>query len=234
MSNRGARPDTLTPREREVLGLLRQRLTNEQIAQRLGITLDGAKYHVSQILSKLGVGSREEAAAVVLAERRWWLRAAVWAKLAGAATVTAAVVGLAVLAWGVVRTEGPEERSDTSFDEDPTPIGALSVSKILFAHVVGEGEIDFDIYTVDSDGSGLTNITNSPDTPEFFPAWSPNRRQVAFYSQEWQAVSPSPDDPKGTTSIQRWYLHLLDADGSDRRRLAEWSFGHDNIPPVWS
>ena len=56
-------PDILTPREREVLELLRERLTNDQIAERLGITLDGAKYHVSEILSKLGVGSREEAAA---------------------------------------------------------------------------------------------------------------------------------------------------------------------------
>src|SRR5947209_11300366 len=94
-------PNSLTDRERQVLGLLRLGLTNEEIAQRLGITLDGAKYHVSQILSKLGVSSRDEAAAVVLAgQRPWWLRAAVWAKIAGAATVAAAVAGLAVLAWG--------------------------------------------------------------------------------------------------------------------------------------
>jgi DNA-binding NarL/FixJ family response regulator len=49
MGTRGRRPhpDILTPREWEVLGLLRERLTNEQIAERLGTTLDGAKYHVS-------------------------------------------------------------------------------------------------------------------------------------------------------------------------------------------
>ena len=51
----------LTSREREVLDLLGLELTNEQIAERLGISLDGAKYHVSQILSKLGVSRREEA-----------------------------------------------------------------------------------------------------------------------------------------------------------------------------
>ena len=51
----------LTSREREVLDLLGLALTNEQIAERLGISLDGAKYHVSQILSKLGVSRREEA-----------------------------------------------------------------------------------------------------------------------------------------------------------------------------
>jgi DNA-binding CsgD family transcriptional regulator len=76
--------DALTRREQEVLGLIRLGLTNEEIAERLGITLDGAKYHVSQILSKLGVATREEAA--------------------GAAVVVAAVAGLAVLAWGVLET----------------------------------------------------------------------------------------------------------------------------------
>jgi len=44
------------------LDLLRQRLTTEQIARRLGLTLDGAKYHVSEIITKLGVSSREQAA----------------------------------------------------------------------------------------------------------------------------------------------------------------------------
>ena len=56
-----------TPREHEVLERLSRGHTNFAIAQDLGITLDGAKWHVGEILSKLGVGSREEAAA-------YWLR----------------------------------------------------------------------------------------------------------------------------------------------------------------
>jgi DNA-binding CsgD family transcriptional regulator len=55
-------PDVLTPRQRQVLALLREGLSNEQIAERLGISLDGAKFHVSEILGRLGVGSRNEAA----------------------------------------------------------------------------------------------------------------------------------------------------------------------------
>src|SRR5213594_215922 len=54
--------DALTARESEVLDLIRRGLTNEEIAHRLDISLHGAKYHVSQILSKLGVATREEAA----------------------------------------------------------------------------------------------------------------------------------------------------------------------------
>ncbi len=55
--------DVLTPREWEVLSLLREGLTNEQIAMRLGVTFDTAKFHVSEIIGKLGVGSRQQAAA---------------------------------------------------------------------------------------------------------------------------------------------------------------------------
>jgi DNA-binding CsgD family transcriptional regulator len=53
--------DILTPREWQVLALLAERRTNPEIAVELGISADGAKYHVSQILAKLGVESREEA-----------------------------------------------------------------------------------------------------------------------------------------------------------------------------
>ena len=45
-----------------MLSLIRQGLTNEQIAERLGISESGARYHVSSILSKLGVATRAEAA----------------------------------------------------------------------------------------------------------------------------------------------------------------------------
>jgi DNA-binding CsgD family transcriptional regulator len=69
-------PGPLTPREQEVLDLLRQGLTNRQIADRLRVSVATANYHVSQILSKLGVSTREEAAALdVEAVRRPWWRA---------------------------------------------------------------------------------------------------------------------------------------------------------------
>ena len=64
MSRRGRplTPDLLTPREIEVLALIREGLTNREIAETLGISLQGVKYHVTEILGKLGVSSREEAA----------------------------------------------------------------------------------------------------------------------------------------------------------------------------
>ena len=61
MPNRGRPrfPDILTPREWEVLDLVRAGLTNAAIAERLGISERTAKFHVSEILGKLGLENRE-------------------------------------------------------------------------------------------------------------------------------------------------------------------------------
>src|SRR5438128_7468127 len=107
-------PDILTPREWEVLELLHGHLSNEQIAERLGISLDGAKYHVSQILSKLGVATREEAAAWPEERRAWWARWPLWARIAGAATVLAAAGGFLILAAFVRRGQSEDEIVSTS------------------------------------------------------------------------------------------------------------------------
>jgi ATP/maltotriose-dependent transcriptional regulator MalT len=57
----------LTPREAEVLRMLPQGLTNREIGERLFVTERTAAKHVENILAKLGVGSRVEAAAFAVA-----------------------------------------------------------------------------------------------------------------------------------------------------------------------
>jgi len=52
----------LTPRERDVLGLVAQGLPNRAIGEALGITERTARTHVSNILAKLGLTSRTQAA----------------------------------------------------------------------------------------------------------------------------------------------------------------------------
>jgi two-component system, NarL family, response regulator LiaR len=56
----------LSERERQVLRLMVEGLTNRQIAQRLTLSHSTVKFHVSSILSKLGVASRTEAVSLAL------------------------------------------------------------------------------------------------------------------------------------------------------------------------
>jgi predicted ATPase/DNA-binding CsgD family transcriptional regulator len=59
-------PFDLTRREREILGLLCQRLTDPEIAERLFISPYTVGKHVSNILGKLGAANRRRAAAIAV------------------------------------------------------------------------------------------------------------------------------------------------------------------------
>jgi DNA-binding NarL/FixJ family response regulator len=63
---RGSSVDTLTPREREVLGHLSQGLLAADIAAKLGVSRETIRTHVRNILVKLKANSRAEAMAKYL------------------------------------------------------------------------------------------------------------------------------------------------------------------------
>ncbi|MFJ3772076.1 LuxR C-terminal-related transcriptional regulator [Streptomyces sp. NPDC090075] len=54
----------LTPREREVLGLVAQGMANGEIARALHLSEGGVKAHISRLLTKLGCGNRVRAALI--------------------------------------------------------------------------------------------------------------------------------------------------------------------------
>ena len=65
-----ANPAGLTPRQLAVLGLLREGLTNAEIAERLVLSVRTVDHHVAAVLDKLGVRSRRDAAAAARGARR--------------------------------------------------------------------------------------------------------------------------------------------------------------------
>jgi len=108
--------DELSEQQRRVLDLLVAGKTNGEIGEALGISLDGAKYHVSAICDLVGVATREEAAewwrqqrgfAARFAVSRGWSRLPALVRLAigGAAGVAAAAGVIAAL----VLLSEPEE-----------------------------------------------------------------------------------------------------------------------------
>jgi DNA-binding CsgD family transcriptional regulator len=128
-----------TPRQRQVLDLLTRGRTNGEIGQALGITLDGAKWHVAEVMSKLGATTREEAAeywraynglgrkfervfrGVVAAHAVRWIVAGAGMAGLGAA---AAIVVLIVARGGDTRVPADATAPATATVETATPGGA--------------------------------------------------------------------------------------------------------------
>jgi len=67
-TQQAAETETLTVREQEILKLMVEGLNNAEIAERIVVSLSTVKYHISNILMKLGVENR--VAAVTLAIQR--------------------------------------------------------------------------------------------------------------------------------------------------------------------
>lgn len=133
----------------------------------------------------------------------------------------AAVTPLLVLGCGGEEEQAPGPSPSPS----PSP-GATAVIGLPTPRADGEPQgkiawvsfrdVDREIYVMNADGSGVTNLTNSPDSEEFDPDWSPDGKQIVFTS-----------DREG-----RPWLHLMNADGSDQRPLTFGRVG--DISPKWS
>ncbi len=169
-------PDILTPREWEVLALLREELSNEQIAQRLGITERTAKYHVAEILGKLGVGSRQEAAAWEPEQRPWWLAAAAplaffrrrlsFGWLSPATTAAVAVVvatGVGLLVWGLLQIGTEGRQPSMLVVQNPTPTATPAAPRADSRLVVALGQSDRPLLLVDPlEGSVFGQLEAGP------------------------------------------------------------------------
>jgi Tol biopolymer transport system component len=105
----------------------------------------------------------------------------------------------------------PLPRVSERLNDRPTwsPTG----SQIVFSAVVGGHR---DLYVVDADGTGLRQLTDTPDFDEFAPAWSPDSTQIVFQA-----------NPEA-----QWDIYAMNADGTDRRRLT--TDAANDTSPDWA
>jgi dipeptidyl aminopeptidase/acylaminoacyl peptidase len=113
-----------------------------------------------------------------------------------------------------VASEGGTELrlTDESVNADD-PMWSSDGSRIAYVQ-------DSDIWVMNADGSGKTNLTNTPHDGEYEPAWSPDGHRIAFQS----------GDGSGPCT-QR--ISVMNADGTGRTGLTDFGGGCD-LEPAWS
>ncbi|MCC6387440.1 MAG: helix-turn-helix transcriptional regulator [Dehalococcoidia bacterium] len=170
---------SLTQRQEHVLDLVCRGYTNQQIADDLEITLDGAKWHISEILRKLDVATRDDAAAYWrehngLRERlRRGIAVLGLAPVRWVATV-AGVSALGIAAIFVAMMANTNSGEDTP-QAEPTAMSALA--RIDTGHdlafVVDEitrvGGVTQVSYHLEGDLNGISFLPGPPDDPLIVP-----------------------------------------------------------------
>ena len=132
----------LTERQREVARLVVAGLTNAEIGERLGISLDGAKYHVSEILARLNLDRRDQIAQWVGRGEppRRWFRALLGLPALAAAGATTVVLAAVLVGVSLGRAPSldatPEPASLILLPSEeraakPTPVAPLDDRKLL-------------------------------------------------------------------------------------------------------
>ncbi len=197
---------TWTPRQREVLDLVAAGHTNTEIAQRLGITLAGAKWHVSELISRLGVDSRDDVADYWRRERRLAARlrrtirhAIGLLSLKAVAVGAAATLGVSAAVAGIVftgngdadriRTDGSTAVPTSTVVGAPPDVEAAYVAAAeAMADCMREGGTDVAVFR---DPQGGFGFDYGPRKPSPGLASDCYQTHLANAERNWQQNNPA-------------------------------------------
>ena len=79
-----------------------------------------------------------------------------------------------------VRSDGRALRRVTADAGDVGPTWSPDGTHIAFTRL--QPGADFDLFVIDADGTGLRNVTGSPETDEVAAAWSPDGKWIAYHA----------------------------------------------------
>ncbi|MFN2525036.1 MAG: hypothetical protein ABR505_02055 [Actinomycetota bacterium] len=111
--------------------------------------------------------------------------------------------------------QGPAADFEPAWSPDGTKLAFASSPRFAFAA---------DIYVMNSDGTRLTNITNSPQNDDLHPSWSPDGSRIVYSSE----LSPLPVLPAGRGPD----IHVMNVDGTNDQVIYE-RLG-SQYHPAWS
>jgi hypothetical protein len=113
---------------------------------------------------------------------------------------------------------------------NPSPAGATVAGhngKIVFVHSADRFHPAGDIWTVNPDGSGLTQLTSDSSHQDRDPAWSPDGSRIAFWRRPGATEFNQPVEA---------FLFVMNADGTNQQQLTFDDGGpfHADGYPAWS
>jgi Tol biopolymer transport system component len=118
----------------------------------------------------------------------------------------------------VVRPDGTDYKSLVTGNQEENAVWSPDATRILFERGSGQDQ-QKDIWSVNVDGTGLTNLTMGATGNDRSPAWSPDGKHIAFLSRRDYVTGCCPED-----------LWIMDSDGRNPRKLDEKASAPDWSP----